>query len=131
MKTANFIRPKEFYGEICPLFRKKFNIDGDIKKATLYASARGIYFATINGKKIGNQLFAPGWTAYRFRFQVQEYDITELIEKENDLQILLAKGWYIGRVAIEDNSLWDLTDNEDVLIDDGRHHKPPHTSHLF
>ena len=41
-------------------FKKNFAIQGEIKRATLYASAMGIYAPFINGKRIGKGVLAPG-----------------------------------------------------------------------
>ena len=39
-------------------------------------------------------MLAPGWTVYEKRLQVQEYDITELLENENELFVTVGKGWF-------------------------------------
>ena len=46
------------------LFRKEFEISGTIKRATIYASARGIFELRANGRRIGADVFAPEWTDY-------------------------------------------------------------------
>ena len=42
-------------------------------KARLYATALGMYEAEINGEKVDDTYFAPGWTNYRKRLQYQTY----------------------------------------------------------
>lgn len=77
-------------------FRKAFNAAG-VKKARLYATACGLYEVKLNGKKVGDQVFAPGSTDYRKRIQYQTYDVTALLaEGENVLTAELADGWYRG-----------------------------------
>lgn len=83
----------------CPEFLKSFKADGGIKSAKLTITALGVYTARINGKRVGDFCLAPGWTVYRDRVQVQEYDITELVEEKNELSIVAASGWYSGRIA--------------------------------
>ena len=39
-------------------------------------------------------MLAPGWTSYETRHQYQCYDITELVEDRNRLEITVGKGWY-------------------------------------
>ena len=80
-------------------FRKTFMLDQKIKSARLYASARGIYDVTINGQRIEDFILAPGMTDYRKRIQYQTYDVTNLLDWNNTLDIRLADGWYRGSSA--------------------------------
>lgn len=73
--------PSEF-GTVCPIFRKTFDIKKEIFCAKLKITAIGCYVAQINGKRVGNFILAPGWTSYHSRLQVQEYDVTGLLEKK-------------------------------------------------
>ena len=41
----------------CPLFRKEFKVAVPIRRATLYASALGVYRFHINGRPVGDDLF--------------------------------------------------------------------------
>jgi alpha-L-rhamnosidase len=34
----------------------------------------------LNGKKVGNDYFTPGWTSYHKRLQYQTYDVTSLLK---------------------------------------------------
>lgn len=43
VKTAKWIRPKKDYGEVCPLFKKEFLCNREVKKANLYITAMGVY----------------------------------------------------------------------------------------
>lgn len=78
-------------------FRKQFNVDKEVVSARLYITACGLYEASLNGRKIGVDLFAPGYTDYKRRIQYQVYDIKELIEEgRNDFDVVLGDGWYRG-----------------------------------
>ncbi|MBE7052629.1 MAG: alfa-L-rhamnosidase [Ruminococcaceae bacterium] len=94
IKQANWIEYKctEDYG--CPEYKKTFTLSGNIKKAILYITARGVYEAKLNGKRIGGFVLAPGWTVYEKRHQYQEYDVTSDLKAENDLSVTVAPGWY-------------------------------------
>ena len=81
-------------GKVCPLFRKDFNIDKEINTATLHITARGVYEARINGNRVGNFIMAPGWTSYHNRLQVQTYDVTGLLQEDNNIILELAEGWF-------------------------------------
>ena len=77
-------------------FQKSFRADG-LAKARLYITACGLYEARINGKRVGDFVFAPGSTDYRKRIQYQTYDVTELIKDgENEITVELGDGWYRG-----------------------------------
>ena len=39
---------------------------------------------------------APGWTSYHNRLQYQIYDVTELLDTENKIEITVGNGWYKG-----------------------------------
>ena len=43
----------------------------------------GIYELNLNGKKWGNQYFAPGFTSYKTNLQYQTYDITDFVAENN------------------------------------------------
>lgn len=80
-------------------FKKEFSLGKEVKKARLYATARGVYNVTVNGTRIEEFILAPGMTDYRKRIQYQTYDVTELLAKENSMELRLADGWYRGSVA--------------------------------
>ena len=71
LQNAKFITTDHPRATVAPVFRKTFAPTGDIQKAELTVTARGIYEARINGERVGNFYFAPGWTSYKNRVQVQ------------------------------------------------------------
>jgi alpha-L-rhamnosidase len=81
--------------------RKNFTLKGPVAKARLYATALGVYEASINGKRVGEDQLAPGWTDYFKRVMVQTYDVTPLLRggQTNTLAALLGDGWFAGRVG--------------------------------
>lgn len=80
-------------------FRKTFDINS-VKKARLYISALGLYEAYINEKKVGSAVLAPGSTDPRVRVQYDTYDVTSMLkEGENEIEIMLADGWYRGSIG--------------------------------
>jgi len=83
-----------------PLLRRVFEGKKNIASARLYASAMGLYQLELNGKRVGEQYFTPGWTAYDFRYQYQTYDVTaQLKPGKNCLGALLGDGWFRGNMA--------------------------------
>lgn len=89
--------PRSRYPADC--FKKEFTTQGRVVKARLYATARGVYDVTLNGKRINGFILAPGSTDYRKRIQVQTYDVTEYIEEKNTVELRLGDGWFRGSVA--------------------------------
>jgi len=87
-----------------PIFRKEFATNKEIKSATAYITAHGMYEAIINGQRIGNDYFTPGWTVYNKRLQYQVYDVSGLLKKgENAVGVTLGSGWFRGSLAWNDN----------------------------
>ncbi|MCC6444993.1 MAG: glycoside hydrolase family 78 protein [Armatimonadetes bacterium] len=83
-----------------PSMRKAFKVSGPVKRATLFASALGLYELRLNGRRVGESLLAPEWTDYRQRIQYQAYEVTSLLrEGENVIGAALGEGWYAGRVG--------------------------------
>jgi alpha-L-rhamnosidase len=81
-------------------FRKEFNAR-QVKRARLYATALGVYELWLNGKRVGQDYLAPGFTDYRKRLQVQTYDVTDLlVEGDNALGAILADGWFNGKYFV-------------------------------
>lgn len=85
----------------CPVFRRSFNVDGNVRSAALSVSSVGMYAAYINGKRVGNELFTPGFTQYEKRIQYQEYDVADMLNGKNELCILCAEGWAVGAFGYE------------------------------
>lgn len=84
-----------------PYFRKTFCIQKPVRQAFLYASALGLYELHINGERVGNDYFAPGWTDYNIRVQYQTYDVTSYLGTGNmALGAILGTGWYAGNVGM-------------------------------
>lgn len=83
-----------------PMLRSEFSVKQKVERARLYATAMGLYELSLNGKRVGDQYFTPGWTAYDFRYQYQTYDVTNLVKSgENCLGAVLGDGWFRGRLA--------------------------------
>lgn len=83
-----------------PHLRKTFSLAGDVASARLYITALGVFDCSINGRPVGKDVFAPGWTDYNKRVQVLTYDVTQLVHRgENAIGALLGDGWAVGYVG--------------------------------
>jgi alpha-L-rhamnosidase len=75
--------------------RHSFEVGSRVVSARLYATALGAYELFLNGKRVGDDVLAPGWTDYRQQVKYQTYDVTALISPTwNTIAALLAPGWY-------------------------------------
>lgn len=77
-------------------FRKEISCQKKIKRANIYSTALGIYEINLNGKKVGEDYFAPGFTSYKHQLQYQVYDVTGQLEKMNELIVIVGGGWAVG-----------------------------------
>lgn len=83
---------------------KTFNLK-EVKRAILRVTALGLYYAEINGKRVGSDRMTPGWTSYFTTLQYQEYDVTELLQEgENTLSITVSGGWYCSGLGFSTTS---------------------------
>ncbi|MHC5053475.1 MAG: family 78 glycoside hydrolase catalytic domain [Planctomycetota bacterium] len=72
-----------------------------VRSARVYASALGVYELCLNGKRVGDYVFAPGWTDYRKRVHYQTYDVKDLVRRgENAIGAIIGDGWYAGHVGL-------------------------------
>lgn len=80
-------------------FRKEFNVAKKIKSARVYITSLGLYQLFLNGQKVSNDLFTPGWTSYKKRLQYQTYDVTPMLKAKNAIGAIVGDGWYRGRIG--------------------------------
>lgn len=95
---------KRFTVSRTPMLRREFNLAGQVRRATLSVSARGFYEVRINGRRVGDELLAPGYTDYHVRLQYQTWDVTDLLRSgTNAMGALLGYGWYAGHMNLSEN----------------------------
>ncbi|MBQ8849293.1 MAG: family 78 glycoside hydrolase catalytic domain [Clostridia bacterium] len=110
MKHQNWIKSPVNVEGAALAFKKGFSEARSIAKATLRVSSLGIYRAAINGKKVGSQVLTPGLTSYDHRVQYQTYDVTDMLSKDNVIEISVAPGWAVGYYGLKTSkNLWGDT----------------------
>lgn len=129
--VARFVGPVSGNGldDPAPLLQGSWTLpDAEIVSARLYATAHGVYEATINGTRVGDHVLAPGWTSYHHRLRYQTYDVTELVRAgANQVSVVLGNGWWRGHLtwsmhrAMYGNRLALLAQLEVVTADGVRH----------
>jgi len=102
--VADWIEPdlkeNENSSNPCPMMRKQFELKGKVKSARAYVSCRGLYEMQLNGHKVGEQVFTPGWTSYHNILQYQVYDVSDRLKPgTNCVGVILGDGWYRGRLV--------------------------------
>ena len=81
-------------------FRKEFAAAKKIQRATIYATALGLHELYLNGQRVGDARFAPGWTDYHQRGYYNTYDVTKLVKRgSNALAAWVGDGWYSGYIG--------------------------------
>ncbi len=78
------------------MLRHTFQVKGAPARALLIVTAAGLYQAHVNGKRVGDDYLAPGWTEYGKRTYYRMYDVTALLRKDaaNAIGFMLGDGWY-------------------------------------
>ena len=103
--TASWISPVESgdagYGNRpAHLLATDFELPEDVHRARLYATALGVYTATVNGERAGTAELSPGSTSYDRTLYAQASDVTHALRAGvNRLEIELSDGWYRGQVG--------------------------------
>jgi len=82
--------------------RKDFTLSQLPARAVLYVTGQGLVEPHLNGSKVGNDYFIPGWTDYHLRLYYRAYDVTSLLQAgSNTLGAILGDGWYRGNCAFD------------------------------
>jgi len=102
--TAEWITPPPTAADSLPspspFLRRAFRVGDAVRSARLYVTSLGLYEIYLNGQRVGDQLFTPGWTSYRRRLQYQTYDVTALLRSgANVVGAMLGDGWYRGNLG--------------------------------
>lgn len=77
--------------------RKEFQLPAQIKNARVYITGLGFYECYINGKKVGNDVFAPTATDYSKHVNYNVYDVTDLLSNgQNTIGVILGNGRFFS-----------------------------------
>ncbi len=85
-----------------PLLRTEFALEeghGPVSRATLHATAQGVFEAYLNGQPVSDDVLSPGWSSYEWRLRYRSYDVTLLLQPSSVLGIALGNGWFRGRLG--------------------------------
>lgn len=94
IQQAGVITPPAAY------LRTDFRAAKPVARATLFATALGWFDAHLNGKRVTNDRFIPGWTDYHKRVYYRAYDVTPMIRAgDNAFGAVLSDGWFSGYIG--------------------------------
>lgn len=90
-------------------FKKRLIVKKTVSSAVLYASAKGLYKAFVNGNSVSDNKFVPG--AMEEIYEYQEYDIRRFLDYgENTIGFITGNGWYNcrswGELTAKKNMIW-------------------------
>lgn len=101
-----------------PMLRTEFKTEGKtIKKARIYATARGIYELYLNGERVGKEYFSPGLTQYNKTHLYQTYDVTSMVLENgiNAFGAILSEGWWSGNITYTGEN-WNFFGDRQSLL---------------
>ena len=86
-----------------PYLRKPFTASKKVSRATIYATALGVYELHLNGKRVAeDERLSPGWTDYKKRVYARAYDVTGRVKQgDNVIGAILGDGWYAGYFSFQ------------------------------
>lgn len=112
--TLEIFTPK---GNSSPMLRTVFTSPtGEVVKARLYVTARGIYEVYLNGRRVGDDYFNPGITQYNKTHLYQTFDVTDYVQSgKNAIGALLAEGWWSGGATFTGEN-WNFFGDRQSLL---------------
>jgi hypothetical protein len=77
------------------LLRRQFTVKPGLRRAVAHVCGLGCYEMSLNGLKVGDALFPPGWSKYDRSCLYDTYEITSLLRHgDNAIGLLLGNGMY-------------------------------------
>jgi len=79
-------------------FRRRFRVRPGLRRAWVECTALGVYELALDGAKVGEDYFAPGFTSYHHQLQYQTYDldVAGLTAGTHTVLATVAGGWAVG-----------------------------------
>ncbi len=114
--TASTLRTSAIAGKSQPMLRTEFAARGQVERTRLYVTARGAYRFYINGKAVGRDWLAPGFTQYNKTHPYQVYDVTGMVRSgANAMGAVLAEGWWSGGMTFTGEN-WNYFGDRQSLL---------------
>jgi len=93
---ANPSTDEAFYqSDPAPLMRHEFRLAKPVVRARLHVAGLGWCVPTLNGRRVGDHVLDPPWTAFDRRILFSTHDVTgQLSPGANCLSLALGNGWF-------------------------------------
>lgn len=99
-----------------PMLRTTFDAGKKIVNARLYVTSRGIYEFYMNGQRVSDEYFNPGFTQYNKTLMYQTFDVTNRVQEgKNAMGAILAEGWWSGGSTYSGESWNFFGDRQSIL----------------
>lgn len=79
------------------LFRRKFTLKKPTRSITVMATAMGIFDLMLDGNRISEEYFSPGFTSYPAQLQYVSYTLENVEAGKHEFSAIVAGGWAVGR----------------------------------
>ncbi|MGI6316782.1 MAG: family 78 glycoside hydrolase catalytic domain [Christensenellales bacterium] len=86
------------------VFRRVFSAALPITSLQVYATAMGIYDLWLDGQRLHEDCFRPGFTDYSAHLQYTRDEVKNLPAGRHTLTVVVAGGWAVGRSTHVDNT---------------------------
>ncbi|MFA0753907.1 MAG: hypothetical protein IMHGJWDQ_001686 [Candidatus Fervidibacter sp.] len=91
------VSPQVVYVPPLPFLRTTFPVEKSVKRAMIYVAALGTCELRLNGQRVTDDYFVPGWSDFRKRIYYRAYEVTPLLrDGKNALGAILHDEWYAG-----------------------------------
>ena len=77
-----------------PLARRQVNIKKEVENAIVNVAGLGHFDLFVNGRKVEDHFLDAGWTYYGKTALYVTFEISDLLEKNNVLSVMLGNGFY-------------------------------------
>ena len=85
-------------------FRRRFTAREAVKTLRVFTTALGVYDIYLDGKRLNDDYFAPGFTNYEADLQYTIHELHEIPAGEHELLAVVAGGWAVGRTTHVDDT---------------------------
>ena len=85
-------------------FRRRFIARKEIETLRVFTTCMGVFDLYLDGKRLNDDYFAPGFTNYEADLQYTVTQLRDLPAGEHELIVVAAGGWAVGRTTHVDDS---------------------------
>lgn len=114
---AEWIRAP-FAADVHPVLHKKIFLPARVVRARIYVVGLGVYEMSVNGRRASAEVLAPFYNDYDNWIQAVTFDVTDLLRPgENEISVMLGKGWYMGQFGFGEGGRDLFGDSMQLLLE--------------